>query len=261
MRAATATAPSRPVSGRIRANSSPPNRATTSVSRAQPRITRAGLDQRLAARQVAVAVVDLLEAVQIQEQQRQRPAVARGALGLTPQRLVEVARVVQPGQVVGDRQSLRLLQRERVIERNRRRLEDGAQRRGPATAPAPALAPRRWDRGRPARRRSVPADQGQGDRRSRPPRLSPRESFARSRDSNSTPWRNTQFADAQSAGPRSASARVGNDIQLSVACRGRPRPSTARGSSSGPGGPATRRPSRDPAFRWTRERLRRAASR
>ena len=35
MRSATETAPSRPVSGRIKANSSPPNRATTSVSRAQ----------------------------------------------------------------------------------------------------------------------------------------------------------------------------------------------------------------------------------
>ena len=35
------------------------------------------LDQRLAARQVAVVVVDLLEAVEVEEQQRQRPAAAR----------------------------------------------------------------------------------------------------------------------------------------------------------------------------------------
>ena len=36
-----------------------------------------GLDERLAARQVAVRVVDLLEAVEVEEQQRQRPAAAR----------------------------------------------------------------------------------------------------------------------------------------------------------------------------------------
>ena len=38
---------------------------------------RGRLDERLAARQVAVAVVDLLEAVEVEEQQRQRPAAAR----------------------------------------------------------------------------------------------------------------------------------------------------------------------------------------
>ena len=41
MRSATKTAPSRPVSGKITENSSPPNRATTSVSRAQLRMTAA----------------------------------------------------------------------------------------------------------------------------------------------------------------------------------------------------------------------------
>ena len=87
------------------------------------------LDQRLAAREVAVAVVDLLEAVQVEEQQRQRPSAARRALGLAPQHQVEVARVVQPGEVVGHRQRLGLLQRERVVEGDRRRLEQRTQRR------------------------------------------------------------------------------------------------------------------------------------
>ena len=58
-------------------------------------MTRGRLDQRPAAAQMAVRVVDRLEAVEVEEQQRQRPAAARGALGFPPQHLVQVARVVE----------------------------------------------------------------------------------------------------------------------------------------------------------------------
>ena len=64
------------------------------------------LDQRAAAVQVAVRVVDRLEPVEVDEQQRQRPAAARGALGFPAQHLRQVARVVELRQVVGDRQRL-----------------------------------------------------------------------------------------------------------------------------------------------------------
>ena len=65
-----------------------------------------GLDQRPAAGQVAVRVVDALEAVEVDEQQRQRPAAARRPLGLATQHLVQIARVVQLCEVVGDRERL-----------------------------------------------------------------------------------------------------------------------------------------------------------
>src|SRR5262249_60364300 len=52
---------------------------------------RAGLDQRAAAREVAMAIVDALEAVEVDEQQRQRTAAARRALGLAPQHLRQIA--------------------------------------------------------------------------------------------------------------------------------------------------------------------------
>ena len=76
MRSATATAPSRPVSGRTGRT----RRRRTGPRRRFPGRTADDgrrLDQRLAAGEVAVGVVDLLEAVEVEEQQRQRPAAAR----------------------------------------------------------------------------------------------------------------------------------------------------------------------------------------
>src|SRR2546423_9330784 len=46
-----------------------------------------GLDQRAAAKQVAVRVVDRLESVEIDEQERQRTAAARRALGFAAEDL------------------------------------------------------------------------------------------------------------------------------------------------------------------------------
>ena len=115
----------------------------------------AGLDERLAACQVAVAVVDLLEAVQVEKQHRQRPAAAHRALGFAAQHQVQVAGVGEPRQVVGHRQRLGLLQGQGVVERDRWRLQHAPhgqhQRRPRATAPGPTAA----DRCPRARRRPV----------------------------------------------------------------------------------------------------------
>jgi hypothetical protein len=59
-------------------------------------------DERAAPEQVAVRVVDLLETVQVDEQQRQGTPASRCPLGLATQHLREIARVVQLRQVVGD---------------------------------------------------------------------------------------------------------------------------------------------------------------
>ena len=73
-------------------------------------------------------VVDRLETVEVDEQQRQRPAAARRTLGLAPQDLIEVARVVQVREVVGHRERLGALEQPRVVERDGRRLEQHANR-------------------------------------------------------------------------------------------------------------------------------------
>src|SRR5262249_59487566 len=56
--------------------------------------------QRPRADQVAVVVVDELEAIDVEEQQRQRRAVALSAAGLVDVRRVQVARIVDAGCVV-----------------------------------------------------------------------------------------------------------------------------------------------------------------
>ena len=233
----TAAAPSLPVSGRTMANSSPPKRATMSVSRAQPRITRGRLDQRAAAGQVAVRVVDRLEPVEIDEQQRQRPAAARGALGFPAQHLVQVARVVQLRQVVGDRQRLGALQPQRVVERQRRRPRAaaaalGARRRAAAASVVDGCAVER----RPARRSSVPRPtSGSGHRQRRRPAPGSRAVVARrSARQNSSPLRSDPAADGlDAAGPASAvSAALGQQRRLRRRSSTTTSPSTGAGSQS-----------------------------
>ena len=155
-RSATAAAPSDPVSGRISENSSPPNRATTSVSRAEPRMTLRRLDQRPAAGEMAMHVVDRLEPVEIHEQQRQRPAAARRALDLAPQRLIQIPRVVQLRQVVGDRQRLRASQRSAHCRAPPPRPPAPLRAIRPPRPPAGARPVPRRGRARPARRRCAP---------------------------------------------------------------------------------------------------------
>src|SRR5438093_1724567 len=77
---------------------------------------------------MTVFVVDLLEAVEVDEQQRQGPAAARGAFRFATQDEVEIPRVIQTGQVVGDRNRLGLLQRQGVVERDSGRLQNRSER-------------------------------------------------------------------------------------------------------------------------------------
>src|SRR6185312_13812387 len=65
---------------------------------------RAHLAQAVVARQVSVAVVDLLEAVQVAEQQAQLAALARDARRLVRERLLERAAIAQSGERVDPRQ-------------------------------------------------------------------------------------------------------------------------------------------------------------
>ncbi len=76
----------------------------------------AGLHQRPAAVQVAVAVVDPLEPVEVHEEQRQRAAAPKRPLHLPPQRAGEEAGVVQARQLVDRRQRGRALQADRGVE-------------------------------------------------------------------------------------------------------------------------------------------------
>ena len=62
--------------------------------------------QNLVAHAVAVLIIDFLELVQVQQQQRHRDAVTVAALAFAPQRLVEVMAVVETGEAVGDRITL-----------------------------------------------------------------------------------------------------------------------------------------------------------
>ena len=100
----------------------------------------ADLAQRAAAAQVAVLVVDRLEAVEVHEQQRQRAAVAVDELQLALERLVEVAEVVERRHLVGDRQLARLLEQPHVLERERHRVGERLQPRECRLVERPALA-------------------------------------------------------------------------------------------------------------------------
>jgi hypothetical protein len=67
---------------------------------------------------MAMAVVDALEPVQVDKQQRQRSAAARRSFRLAPQHLEQVPRVVQLRQIVRDGERFRALHPQRVLEGN-----------------------------------------------------------------------------------------------------------------------------------------------
>src|SRR6188508_2166424 len=60
----------------------------------------ARLDERLAARQMTVAVVHLLETVQVEKEHRQRTAAAHRALGFAAQHFIQMPRVGQQRQII-----------------------------------------------------------------------------------------------------------------------------------------------------------------
>jgi hypothetical protein len=74
---------------------------------------------------VSILVVDPLEAVQVEEDDRERDAVALAALDLPAQIEVQVARVEELGQIVGDGELLGALEENRVLQSDRARLDQG----------------------------------------------------------------------------------------------------------------------------------------
>src|SRR6186713_3485367 len=64
---------------------------------------RRRLDEGAAAQKMPVDVVDLFESVQVHKKERERPSAAGRALGFLAKRVVQVARVIQLSQIVGDR--------------------------------------------------------------------------------------------------------------------------------------------------------------
>ena len=78
----------------------PRERVVLAQQRPQP---RADLAQHLVARVMAERVVELLEAVEVDEQQRELVAVSRARRDRRVEPVDEVAAVAEPGQVVGHR--------------------------------------------------------------------------------------------------------------------------------------------------------------
>src|ERR1035441_6092458 len=74
----------------------------------QAQLTKAetGAGQQFAADEVAVLVVDALEAIEVEEGEAYREAELRGTLECATQHVVEMARVVETGAIVGDAQLL-----------------------------------------------------------------------------------------------------------------------------------------------------------
>ena len=105
-----------PQPGSSTANSSPPSRASVSVAAQRVEHARADLLEQEVAGLMAERVVELLEAVEIGDEQRQRQAVLLGERELLAQTLVEVAAVRQPGQLVGRRLAAGLRERADLAE-------------------------------------------------------------------------------------------------------------------------------------------------
>ena len=107
IRSAISSAAAISVSGSRTANSSPPLRPAKSLAPQRAAQHRADVRQDLVAHRVPALVVDLLEVVQVDQEQRERRLGRRG-LGERPlQRVGDGALVGQPGQAVGRGADLR----------------------------------------------------------------------------------------------------------------------------------------------------------
>ena len=93
------------------------------------------LGQHGVAGEVADAVVDRLEVVEVEDEQREPPVVALRAGDLARERLVEVAAVVQAGERVEVGELPRLAEAPRVLDRRARRAARAARAR--ARSPSP----------------------------------------------------------------------------------------------------------------------------
>ena len=106
-------------SGTITANSSPPD-AARNVGRADDLADAVGdLGQDRVAGEVADPVVDLLEAVDVHDHEREAPLVPLRAVDLAAERLVEVAAVVEAGEGVEVGELPRFAEAARVLDRRR----------------------------------------------------------------------------------------------------------------------------------------------
>ena len=83
------------------ANSSPPIRQTVSLVRTIGEEDRGDLGEDVVAGRVAVHVVDALEVVEVEHDERDGRLVGRGDEELLPEPLVERAVVPEPGEWVG----------------------------------------------------------------------------------------------------------------------------------------------------------------
>ena len=119
IRAATPAASSAEVSGRISANSSPPYRAGTSEPRSDERMQLRDVDQDAVAIQVAEAVVDELEVVEVEHDDAERAMRPDGADHLLGQALVQVAVVEEARQRVAVGEVAGRLVQAGVLERHR----------------------------------------------------------------------------------------------------------------------------------------------
>src|SRR5439155_26326727 len=82
----------------------------------------ANFAQQLAANQVAVGVVHLLEAIEVKEDHAEFIAEARRTIDLRIERLIQMPRVEQPGAIVGYSQLLNALYRTRIIDGDGRKV-------------------------------------------------------------------------------------------------------------------------------------------
>ena len=139
----TVAAPESAVSAMTTANSSPPRRASRSVG-AQAGVREASpeLRQQEVAGVVAERVVELLEAVEVDHRDRQRGRAVRRRRAPALQALVEQPAVREPGQLVGQRELARGVQRGVLVEGQRHPAEHGDERRAPT-----ARRRRRWSGG------------------------------------------------------------------------------------------------------------------
>ena len=124
---AAASAAASPAPGSTSANSSPPSRVGTSASRAAGAQHLGEAAQDVVAGVVAERVVDALEVVEVDHQQRQ--LAARAELVEVPvDRELEAAAVAQPGQRIVGGEVLELLEPPRGLDRAHRLVGEHAQR-------------------------------------------------------------------------------------------------------------------------------------
>ena len=128
MRSGNVLAPSSPVSGRISTNSSPPYLANVSISRICSPTRSVNSREHGVAALVPVAVVDLLEVVEVEHHHGEVPAEPQCALDLATEVHRQVAVVPPTRQRIGDGEQLRLAVLQRVVDGDARLVGQRPQR-------------------------------------------------------------------------------------------------------------------------------------